>query len=161
MKNFKLFLLGLIILFFSLAYTNEMSMYQITPSFLLPWVIYISIRLEYKVCVSYAFFFSLANELFNPQLLGFTTILYVLITHFTNLYHESFNKEKVSTIIVSLFCLNIAFYTIQWLYFSFSSQEPWFLLQKTGITIIYSTVTSCAILFVLYFVDKLKISFHA
>jgi len=159
MKNIKLFIFGLIILFFSLVYTNEVSLYRITPSFLLPWVIYISMRLNYKVCMSYSFFFSLANELLNPQLLGFTSMLYVILSHFTNKYHESFNKDKFTTILFSLFLINFIFYSIHWIYFSFTSSDTLYLLQKTGINIVYSTLVSCMIIGLIYLADKVRINF--
>ena len=160
MKNIKLFLIGLVLLFISLVYTNEISLYKIMPSLLLPWVVYISIHLEYRVCLSFAFFFSIANELLNPQLLGFTSILYVTLSHFIHKHHASFNKDKYSTIVFSLFMINLIFYLIHWIYFSFTSPEPWFLLQKTLIAIVYNTLFSCVILFFIFFIDKLKISFH-
>ena len=160
MKNIKFFILGLILLFISLTYTNEIALYRITPSLLLPWVVYISIHLEYRVCLSYSFFFSIANELLNPQLLGFTSILYVLLSHFTNRYHSSFNKDKYTTIVFSLFVINVIFYLIHWVYFSFTNEQPWYLFQKSMITVIYSTLVSCLIIFLIFLVDKLKIVFH-
>ena len=160
MKNIKLFLIGLLLLIISLVYTKEISLYKITPSLLLPWVIYISIQLDYRVSLSFAFFFSLANELLNPQLIGFTSILYVILSHFISKHHASFNKDKYSTILFSLFVINFLFYMVQWLYFSFTSPEPWFLFQKTAITIVYNTLISAVIIFLIFITDKIKVSFH-
>ena len=160
MKNIKLFLVGLVLLFISLVYTNEISLYRVMPSLLLPWVVYISIHLEYKVCLSYAFFFGIAGELLNPQLLGFTSMLYVALSHFIHKHHDSFNKDKYSTIVFSLFMINFIFYFFHWVYFSFASHEPWFIFQKTVITIFYSTIISCIIIFFIFLIDKLKIVFH-
>ena len=160
MKNIKLLLSGMIILFVSSVFTNEISLYQITPNILLPWVIYISISLEYKYCLTYTFLLSLANDLLNPQLLGFTTILFVALSHFTFKYHSSFNKDKFTSILFSLLSVNLAFYMIQWVYFAFTSREPLHLLEKTLLTIGYNTILSIIVIFLLVLIDKLKVYFH-
>ncbi|MCL2065396.1 MAG: hypothetical protein FWG98_13640 [Candidatus Cloacimonetes bacterium] len=160
MKYIKLLIAGFILLFISSVSTDTLTMYQITPNILLPWVVYISIRLDYKYCLTFTFFLSIANDLLNPQLLGFSTILFVLLSHFTHQHNNSFNKDKFLTILFSLFVINIAFYMIQWLYFSFSSYEPLFLLRKTLLTIVYNTLISCIVITGLFFVDRLRITLH-
>ena len=160
MRNIKLLLSGLILLFISSVFTNEISLYQIIPNILLPWVIYISISLEYKHCLTYSFVLSLANDLLNPQLLGFTTVLFVALSHFTFKYHTSFNKDKITSVLFSLFSVNFVFYMIQWVYFSFTSREPLHLFIKSLLTIGYNTIISVIVILLLLFIDKLKVYFH-
>ena len=160
MRHIKLFISGIILLFISSVSADTISLYQITPCILLPWVVYISINLEYKFCLTFTFFVSLANDLLNPQLLGFTTILLVLLSHFTHEYNSSFNKDKNLTILFSLLVINLIYYMLQWVYFSFGSPEPLFLLKKTLLTIGYNTLISCIVIFLLFLVDKLRISIN-
>jgi len=158
MRSLKLFLCGLILLFISSVSADAISLYMITPCLLLPWVVYISIQLGYKHCLTFTFVLGIANDLLNPQLLGFITILLVLLSHFTHKYNNNFNKDKYGSILFSLFVINLLFYLIQWTYFSFSYHDPLYLLQKTLITVVYNTVVSCVVVFVLFLVDKLRIS---
>ena len=160
MRNIKLLLAGLILLFISSVYIKEISLYQITPTILLPWVIYISIYLDYKYCLTYTFLLSLANDLLNPQLLGFNTILFVTLSHFTHKYHSSFNKDKFRSVLFSLLCVNFVFYMIQWVYFAITSREPLHLLEKSLYTIAYNTVLSVIVIIILVLVDKLKVYIH-
>ena len=157
MKKIKFALIGMILLYISTMFAEEVTLYYITPCILLPWVIYISINLDYKLCLTYTFFISLGKDLLNPQLLGFTTILYLLLAHCTHKYHTSFNKDKYSTIILSMLVINTIFYAVQWIYFSFSSPTPIALLGKLAITIVYNTILSCILLLLIYIADKLKI----
>ena len=157
MRNIKLFIIGLVLLFISAISAEDITLYHITPCIILPWVVYISIKLEYKYCLTYTFFISLANDLLNPQLLGFSTILFILLSHFTHKYNSSFNKDKYSTILFSLLVINALYFSIQWVYFSITSPEPLYLLGKTMITILYSTMISCLVLFIVFLIDKLRI----
>jgi len=160
MRHIKLLITGFILLFISSVSAESITLYQITPCILLPWVVYISIQLEYKYCLTFTFFISIANDLLNPQLLGFSTILFVLLSHFTQKYNASFNKDKYFTILFSLFVINLAYYMIQWTYFSLTSPEPWFLLQKTMLTVAYNTLISCLVIFILFIIDKMRIYFY-
>ena len=157
MKKFKLFIIGLILLFISLVFSKELTIYQITPCLLLPWVIYISIYLEYPICLSYTFFFSVANDLLDPQRLGFSTILLVLISHFTFKYNENLNKDKYYTIAFSLLLINVVFYFFQFCYLIFTSSAYMFLIQKTLFSILYNTFFSCVIIFLINLLNRLKI----
>ena len=144
-------------LFISAVFAEEMTLYQITPNILLPWVVYISTQLEYKYCLSFTFFLSLANDLLNPQLLGFTTILFVLVSHFVYKYNSTLNKDKFSSVLFSLLLINFAFYLVKWLYFAITSSEPFALLGKIMLTIAYNTILSCLVIVTLFLINKLKI----
>ena len=160
MRAIKLFLAGLLLLFISSVSSDSLTLYQITPNILLPWVVYISIRLDYKFCLTFTFLLSVANDLLNPQLLGFSTILFVLLSHFTHQHNNSFNKDKYSTILFSLFVINLIFYLLQWAYFALSAPEVLFLFRKTMLTIGYNTLLSCVVIFLLFVVDKMRITFY-
>jgi rod shape-determining protein MreD len=157
MHKLKLFLIGIILFFISTTFIDELSLYQITPCILLPWVIYISINFEYKYCLLLTFFFSLALDVINPQLLGFSTIIMLLISHFTFIYNKSINKNRVITVILSLLIINLFYYFIQWIYFTISSPDPLYLLSKIILTLLYNTVISFILIYVLAILDKLKI----
>lgn len=160
MRYVKLFITGILLLIITSLFTDEISVYQITPCLLLPWVIYISINLDYKSCLSFTFILGMANDLLNPQLLGFNTILLVLISHFSYRYNNSFNKDKYYTVILSLFIINFFFYFIQWAYFSVSSVNAGYLFMKTIFTIFYNTIISCVLIVILYIIDKLRITIY-
>lgn len=157
-KKIKLLLVGVILIFISALFAEEITVYNITPNILLPWIIYICIIFENRFALTTTFFYGLANDLLNPQLLGFTTILYLLFAQFISLNHNSFNKDKFSTILLSLLIINFLFYIAQWVYFAFSSPEPVYLLYKALITIFYNTILSMIIIFAVYIVDKLQLS---
>lgn len=157
MKNAKLLITGIILLFVSSIFAEDITLYNVTPCILLPWVVYISIVLEPRTALTYTFFVSLAHDLLNPQLLGFTTVLFILLSHFIYRYNASFNKDKYTTIMFSMLVINTAFYLVQWLYFVFSSPEPFYLLGKVAFTIVYNSFLSCIIIFVIFLIDKLRL----
>jgi len=132
---------------------------NITPNIILPWVVYISVFLHSKYALTFTFFISLANDLLNPQLLGFTTMLFILISYFISAYHTSVNKEKLSTTVFSMLLVNLVFYLVQWLYFAFTVTQPFALLLKAVITIGYNTLLSVVLIYVIYLVDKLRMWF--
>jgi rod shape-determining protein MreD len=158
MTNIKLLFIGFILLYISSMFADTITIYNLTPNIILPWVIYTSIRLEYKIAITFTFIISLGHDILNPQLLGFTTILFVLLSYFISKYNANFNKKFLSTIFW-LFIANMMFYITQYLYFSIRFPEPLFLLQKTGLTIVYSSIMSCFILYIIYFFEKLRFKF--
>jgi len=158
-ERIKLLIIGIILLVISAIFAEDITVVNITPNIILPWVVYISIFLPSKYALSFTFFISLANDLLNPQLLGFTTMLFVVISYFISLYHTSVNKEKLTTTVFSMLVVNLLFYLVQWIYFSFTSSQPFALLLKAGITIGYNTLLSVALIYVIYLLDKLRMWF--
>ncbi len=157
MHKIKLIIIGIILFFVSTIFIEEFSFYQITPSLLLPWVIYISFTFDYKFNIILTFFLSLALDIINPQLLGFNTLLLLLISHFTFIYNKSINKDKIISVILSLFLLNFVYYIIQWFYFAVSFPNPIFLLGKILLTVLYNTVLSFMLIYLIAIIDKLKL----
>lgn len=157
MHKIKLFIIGLILFFVSTAFLEEVSLYQITPCLLLPWVIYISVTLDYKYCLTMTFILSLALDIVNPQLLGFSTLLLLLVSHFTFVYHRSINKNRLVIVVLSLLFINLVYYLIQWIYFSFTYNEPFFLLGKIMLTVTYNTFLSFILVYLIALLDKLRL----
>ena len=159
MDNIKHFFIGLILLFFSAISIDSLTLYNITPNIILPWVIFISIRLDFKFALSFTFFISLGYDILNPQLLGFTTMLFVVLSYLTSKYNTSFNKT-IKSVVFTIFLVNVYFYLSQRLYFIIEAPNPLFLLEKTGLTILYNTIISCIIIYLLFFIDKLRFVFN-
>jgi len=115
--------------------------------------------MESKYALSFTFFVGLANDLLNPQLLGFTTMLFLLISYIITNYHTSVNKEKFTTTLLSMFVINLLFYMAQYIFFAFTSPDPLNLLIKALITIGYNTILSCIIVYIIFLLDKLRMWF--
>jgi len=159
MQKLKLLLTGIALLIISAILADDISLYNITPCILLPWVVYISIVMESKYALSFTFFIGLSNDLLNPQLLGFTTMLFLLLSHFIYTYHTSVNKGKFTTTLLSMLVINLIFYMAQYVFFAFTSPEPLNLLIKTLITIGYNTILSCILIYIIFLLDKLRMWF--
>jgi len=153
--NLKQLIIGMILLYVSSIFVDNITIYNLTPNILLPWVIYISTRLNYKWALSFTFLISLGYDILNPQLLGFTTIIFLTFAHFVCQYNANFNK-RLSSVLFSLFVANVIFYMAQWLYFLITIPEPLFLLGKAGLTIVYNTIISCVLIYIIYFFDRLR-----
>jgi len=158
-QKIKLLLTGIALLIISAIFAEDVTVANITPNIILPWVVYISVVLDRKFALSFTFFISLANDLLNPQLLGFTTMLLILISHFISMYHTSINKEKFTTTVFSMFLINFLFYITQWIYFSFTTAEPFTLLLKALITIGYNSILAVVLIYTIFLVDKLRMWF--
>ena len=160
MRKFKLFVIGAILLYIASLFIENISLFQITPCIILPWVVYISIKLEYRWCLTYTFIISLGNDLLNPQLLGFSTMLLVMISFLVYKFHTNFNKGKIYTVIISLLMINSVYFFSQWMYYSFRSPDPLFLFIKAVITIFYSTAISSIVISIIYVLDRVRISVY-
>ncbi|MDY6916178.1 MAG: rod shape-determining protein MreD, partial [Candidatus Cloacimonadota bacterium] len=100
------YIIGAIVLFyFQLLVAPSLNIMQNIPNFLIPFIIFISLRLGANSSMTFAFFLGLAFDLNYPGIIGLNALSLVLIAYLVNSFHKSINKSKASIVLFSIFLL--------------------------------------------------------
>ncbi len=160
MKFIKFVALGIFALYFQLIVAPHFALYSIIPNFLIAYFAFISIRIKSKLLFPIAFFLGLALDIMYPPLLGLNTISFLIISFIVNKFHMNVNKQRLLIVSVSILFLNFIFYSILYFYHIVATQlmDGIFLLYL--FSIVYNTLISVAIVYVLTLLEKFKITLN-
>ena len=160
MKFIKYVVLGIFALYFQLVVAHHFTIYSIIPNFLIAYFAFISIRIRSKLLLPLAFFLGLALDIMYPPLLGLNTISFLIISFIVNKFHMNVNKQRLLIVSVSILFLNFTYYSILYFYHVVTSQliDGVFLLYLFAI--IYNTLISILIVYVLTLLEKFKITLN-
>lgn len=163
----KLAVFGVLILYFQILFASKFEISNVIPNILVGFVIYVNVRLALKETIIYAFLLGLAYDLNHPQLLGFNTFSFLIVSFLVNNYHKNINKNKVSSILIGLSIINIVYFLPFIIYniIIFSDKvrnitDLSYLLLNVFKFIYYIVVSFCTVI-ALSIIDKLKIYIDA
>lgn len=148
---------GLILLYIQLIFVPYLSDYEISFNILIPFFVWIAIKLPLKKSLYITFFIALLFDLIYPDLLGLGIISSLLITWFVNKYHNNMNKKKFFIVLLAMFIVNVL-YTIAYLIYNmfiFNIAENLFI--SIGLTIVLNTILSTFLVYLFYIVSKIRI----
>jgi len=158
MKTLKFTLIGIFILYFQLIVAPNFSWFSIIPMFLIAYFVYISIRIKVKYLFPLAFLFGLAVDIMYPPLLGINTISFVIILFLVNKFHMNVNKQRFVIVSISILFINIIHYSILIFYYILASQLIENFWRLYLFSIVYNSVVSIIVVYLLVLSEKFKIT---
>jgi rod shape-determining protein MreD len=156
MKILKYIIWAILLIYFQILIAPKFTLLGTIPNFFLPFIVFLGIYSEFRFSIHIAFFSGLALDLVYPYLLGFNSILFVLLIYFTAKHHNSLNKDKFAIVALSMLAINIIYYFLLWfMNILYATAIPG--LFSSGLfTILYNTVISILFLYLISFADKIK-----
>ncbi len=153
----KLVLIGVLTLFFQIFVAPKFEILKITPNFLISYIIFVSISLEHKKALAFAFFLGLAFDLMYPLTLGLNAFAFILISFLVNRNHRSINKEKISVVMICIFATCLIYYFIFFISYLFDSEINFEVFSVNLFSIFYNLIVTILALYFFIFIDKIKL----
>lgn len=160
MRSIKYAILGIFILYFQLIIAHHFAIYSIIPNFFIAYFAFISIRIRAKFLFPLAFIIGLALDIMYPPLLGLNTISFLIISFLVNKFHMNVNKQRFIIVSLSILFLNFFNYSILIIYHIMAAQLIDGFLLLYFFSIIFNTLISIIVVYILTLSDKIKISLH-
>ncbi|MBT3756249.1 MAG: rod shape-determining protein MreD [Candidatus Cloacimonetes bacterium] len=160
MRTAKYAILGVLILYFQLIIAHHFALYSIIPIFFIAYFAFISIRINAKFLLPLAFILGLGLDIMYPPLLGINTISFVIISFLVNKFHMNVNKQRFIIVSVSILFLNFFHYSILMIYHVMASQVIDGFVRLYFFSILYNTLISIIVVYVLTLSDKIKINLN-
>lgn len=160
MKSLKFTFIGIFFLYFQLIAAPHFSWFSIIPMFLIAYFVYVSIRIQPRFLFPLAFLFGVALDITYPPLLGINTISFIIIAFLVNKFHMNVNKQRFIIVSISILVINLIHYSILILYYILASQLIDYFWRLYLFSIIYNTVISVIVVYLLALSEKIKISLN-
>ncbi len=149
-------LAGLVFLFSQIFLSQSFSFYNLTPNFLIPFIIFISSLEDKKWLSSILFFLGLGLDLIYPEMLGFNTFTFLLIGFLVSEYHKIITF-KIYSILVYCTVLNFLYYFLFTLFSLFVFKINMLIFLHNFFMIFFNSVFTIVIFFVLLLLSRLEI----
>lgn len=160
MKTLKFTIIGIFVLYFQLIAAPHFSWFSIIPMFLIAYFVYVSIHMQAKYLFPLAFLFGLAMDIMYPPLLGINTISFLIISFVVHKFHMNVNKQRFIIVSISIFFINLIHYSILILYYLLASQLIENFWRLYLFSIIYNSVVSIIVVYILVVSEKIKITLN-
>ena len=160
MRSIKYAILGIFILYFQLIIAHHFAIYSIIPNFFIAYFAFISIRIRAKFLFPLAFIIGLALDIMYPPLLGLNTISFLIISFLVNKFHMNVNKQRFIIVSLSILFLNFFYYSILIIYHIMAAQLIDGFLLLFFFSILFNTLISIIVVYILTLSDKIKITLN-
>ena len=112
MKNLKLAIWAFLTLYWQILIAPKFTIGNVTPNFIVPFIIFIHLRFDLSFCLAVTFLLGLSLDLLQPTYLGLNTIAFLLISFLVHNFHHPINKKRLLIVFTSIFLLNLVYYFI-------------------------------------------------
>lgn len=160
MRSVKYAILGIFILYFQLIIAHHFAIYSIIPNFFIAYFAFISIRIRAKFLFPLAFIIGLALDIMYPPLLGLNTISFLIISFLVNKFHMNVNKQRFIIVSLSILFLNFFYYSILIIYHIMAAQLIDGFLLLFFFSVLFNTLISIIVVYILTLLDKIKITLN-
>jgi rod shape-determining protein MreD len=161
MRNLKLVIWSIFALYWQILIAPKFTISGIQPDFLIPYVIFISLRFDFNFTLPITFILGLSLDLLHPATLGLHTISLLLISFFVHNFHQPINKKRLIVVFLAIFILNFFHYLLFFLFQFISSSLTSGLPLSYFYWLIYNSLLSFITVYFLLLIDKLKITIDA
>ncbi len=160
MKTVKYIFWGILVFYLQFLLAGKFQLLGIIPDLILPFVIYINLKLEYPSSVPLSFFMGLSFDLMYPNLLGLHCISFVILSFIITIFHHNINKEKIAVVFFSVLLLNTIHFGIFFLYHLISGNLAQMNVMIFVFTLIYNTLFSLISIYILILFDSIKLTLN-
>lgn len=161
MKIFKFTIIAILFLYSQFLLAPEFELFKVIPNFLLAFIFFSGMEINEYAALTIAFFLGLAFDLTYPALFGFNAMIFVVITYIIVKIHKSVSMDKISTVLSVSLMLNLFYYIFFFIFYALNYNFADKLFYSFLISILYNTLITSMVVFVLIILNKLKISFNA
>ncbi len=159
MKNLKyliLFLIGLLIIFLETFFTNFI-VHFISVNLLMIYIVFISLYVNKNNALVLVGILGLLSDLISGGIVGFTAILFLVISYFISVVEKSIFKDKIGIICLLVYVISV-FYSIMNAVFSAIFFIPTPIIQVIIKSLILIPIVNTAFAYIGYrlFGEKLK-----
>lgn len=152
-------LLGIVVVYIQYFSADNISIIDLTPNILLPFIIYLSIFKKANAALIFSFIFGIILDLNNPPSFGITTFNFVIIAFILINIKSMINKGQILAYFSVILMTNFVFFLSSNLIIYIFQINQTFPITKILILSLYNTVISIIIILILFNFNKLKISF--
>ncbi len=160
MRTIKYVIVAILIIYWQLLIAYKFTIYGISPNFLIPYVIFLSLKTNTGVSVPIIFFLGLSLDLTYPALLGLNTISFIIMSYLVNRFHHTINKERLSIVFFCILILNFIHYFIFFLYYLFSNQVVFSSFSNILFAFLYNSVVTIFGVYFFISVSKIKVTIN-
>jgi len=157
MKEIKLLIWGLLILYVQVLLMSKLELFDVIPNLLIAFTVFVSLKLKMEVATVMIFLIGIAYDLTYPLLLGLNTIALLLISLIVVKLQSNINKERFSVVSIGIFILNLFYYSIFMLYYLFINQFGLSEVYVFLLSAIYNTFISILFIYLLIVFDRIKL----
>lgn len=157
MRFIKYFIVSLLVLYFQILVAPRCAIWGVTPFFLLPYIVFISINLSITESTTITFLTGMAIDLLNPYLLGLSTILLLTVSLLVTKYHTSVTKDKIGPVAISVFMINLIFFVPFTLMKGIILRFDQIRLGFFPLELIYNTIVTLLFLMILVVLQKVRL----
>lgn len=150
-------LFGLIFLFLQIFKTSDLSIWGISPNYLIAYAAYLGAYLEEKYALPLVFLLGVGYDLMMPETLGINTLLLVLICWATIFLKKSILEPKLITVSVLALAYNIFYYLIFGLFYSLQTENVSFLVTIFGLSVLINSIYTIMLFYILLLLSHLKL----
>src|SRR6056297_2405517 len=105
MRIFKYILGAILLIYFQILIAPSLGIWENIPNFLIPFVIFLALRLSTNGVMIFSFFLGLSLDLNYPGIIGLNALSLSVIAFLVSNFHKSINKSKISIVLFSIFVL--------------------------------------------------------
>jgi rod shape-determining protein MreD len=148
---------AILVLYLQILIAPKLELFGIVPFFILPFVIFINMKLRFVEAIIIVFIMSLAIDILDTYILGANTALLLIIAHLVNKYHTSVTKDKAGPVMISVLLLNLLYLIpysfITGIVFGF---DPG-LIRLFPLELIYNSIITFVFIIILTILIKIRV----
>lgn len=157
MRIFKYILGAILLIYFQILIAPSLGIWENIPNFLIPFVIFLALRLSTNGVMIFSFFLGLSLDLNYPGIIGLNALSLSVIAFLVSNFHKSINKSKISIVLFSIFVLvflNDLFYMF---FYILTNSPATKILISNIFSVFYNTAISFFMVYIFIFIDRLRI----
>jgi len=148
---------GLILLYLQILLVPGIAVWNVTPSLLLPWVIYTTWKKPFINGISVSFAIGLMFDVLAPETFGLHALVFVVIGVMIDILRQPFEADSFVAIVIAVVTSNLVYALLSVFALGLLNGFDGALLGIGAIGLIYNLVFSFSIFWVLQFMSKLRV----
>jgi rod shape-determining protein MreD len=146
-----------LVLYFQIFKAGDLSIWGITPNFLIPLSAYLGAYQKEKWALPLVFVIGMAYDLVIPETLGLGTLLLLFICWITIILKKTIMEPKLVTVAVLSLIYNFFYYLIFGLFYSLQTENFSFLVSVFLLSLIINSLYSVIMFYLLLLLSHIKI----
>ena len=147
---------GLIFLFLQIFKSSDLSIWGISPNYLIAYAAYLGAYLEEKYSLPLIFLLGVGYDLVMPETLGINTLILTMVCWATIFLKKSILEPKLVTVSFLALVYNIFYYLIFGLFYSLQTENVSFLVTIFGLSVLINSIYSILLFYILLLLSHLK-----
>jgi len=148
---------GLVFLYLQIFLVPGIAVWNVTPSLLLPWVIYTIWKKRFINGISVAFGIGLMFDVMAPETFGLHALIFVTIGILIDIIRQPFEADSVIAMIIAIGVSNLVYALISLLALGLLNGFDGVLVSAGAIGLAYNLLFSFGVFWVMQFLSRLRV----